>query len=61
MPLSSWISFVAVQFQIVVLHIRGKELLDDQHSRARSSELQPVSLGRWGAQIRKDLVMAEKV
>jgi len=34
MPLSSWISFVTVQFQIVVVHICGKELLDDRHSYA---------------------------
>jgi len=33
MPLSSEIiSFVAVQFQLVVLDIRGKALLHDQHS-----------------------------
>ena len=32
MPLSSWINFVTVQFQLVVVHICGKELLDDQHS-----------------------------
>jgi len=61
MPLSSYISLVTVQFQLVVVHICGKELLDDQHSYARDAGSQPVSLGGWVVQIRKDLGMAEKV
>ena len=28
MPRSSWFIFVTVQFKLVVLHIRGKELLE---------------------------------
>jgi len=61
MPLSSSISFVTVQFQLMVVHICGKELLDDQHSFAGGAGLQPVALGGWVAQIRKDLGVAEKV
>jgi len=60
MPLNSSISFVTVQFRPVVLHICGKELLDYQHSCAVSAGSQSVSLGRWVAQIRKNLGMAEK-
>ena len=52
-------SFVTVQFQLMVVHICGKELLDDQHAGGAGS--QPVSLGGWVAQIRKDLGVAEKV
>jgi len=45
----------------VVVHICGKELLDDQHSWAGGAGWQLVSLGGWVAQIRKDLGVAEKV
>jgi len=56
-PLNSWISFATVKFRLVVLHMRGKELQDDQNSDGS----QPVSLGVSGAQIHKDLAMAEEV
>jgi len=62
MPLNGQICFVPVQFQVMmVLHIRGKELLDDQHSCAGGAGFQLVSFGGWGAQIRKEVHMAEKV
>jgi len=46
MPLSSWISFVTVYFQLVVVHICGKELLDDQHSCAGGCWV-ATGLSRW--------------
>jgi len=46
MPLSSLISFVTVQFQLVVVHICGNELLDDQHSYAGGCWV-ATGLSRW--------------
>jgi len=51
----------ASQICIELDSLCGKELPDDQYSCAGSAELQPVSLGGTGAQIRKDLGVAEKV
>jgi len=39
----------------------GKGLLDDQYSCAEGAMSQPVFLGGWVAQIRKDMSVAEKV
>jgi len=41
--------------------MHGKELSGDQHSCAGGVGSQPASLGGTGAQIRKDLGVAEKV
>jgi len=43
------------------IRIRAKELPDDQHACAGSARSQQVFLGGSGAQIRKDLGVAEKV
>jgi len=46
---------------IVAYSLCGKELPDDQHSPAGSAGSHPVSVSGSGAQIRKDLGVAEKV
>jgi len=38
MPIRRSISFATILFQLVVLHIRGKELSDDRHSCAGNVE-----------------------
>jgi len=61
MSFDSCISFVPVQFQLVLLHICGKELPNNRYSCIGSPGPQPVFL-RWsGDQVHKDLDVAEKV
>ena len=61
LPLDWWIISITNQVQIEVLRIRWKELSDDQHSCAGSAGTQPVSHDGSGAQIHKNLGVAEKV
>ena len=61
--LNSWISFVTAQFQLVVLHKRGKELQDNQATQLHSECWVATGLSRWVgySDLHKDLGKADKV
>ena len=50
-PLNSWISIVTVQFKLVVLHVRGKDLPDYQHSGSGRAGFLSVSQALRSARI----------